>query len=166
MAGTAEQGLDAAQKELFVNRAYVLTPVEATPVDAVETVTEIVRSLQAKIYRCNPADHDRAVAWISHLPVMVSASLIAACISEADLTVLNLAKTFASSGFKDTSRVGGGNPELGLMMAQYNQDALKRSLYAYRQQLDHLIEQVEQSDWRSLEARLTQTHDARPEFVD
>ena len=165
MAGTTESGLDAALSGLFTDRAYVLTPIDSTPPDAVEIVAELARSLHCCIYQCNPADHDRAVAWISHLPVMVSSSLIAACLQEADPTVLNLAEKFASSGFRDTSRVGGGNPELGLMMAKYNQQALLRSLHQYRQQIDRAIQQIEQSDWQAIEDQLTQTQQARSRFV-
>jgi arogenate dehydrogenase (NADP+) len=166
MAGTSESGLDAAQKNLFVNRAYVLTPIDTTPPDAVESVAAIARSLQAQVYQCDPQAHDQAVAWISHLPVMVSSSLIAACLQEPDATVLELAKTFASSGFRDTSRVGGGNPELGLMMAKYNQQALLRSLKTYREQLDQTISLIEHANWNTLETRLQQTKQARPSFVD
>ena len=165
MAGTAESGLDAALSGLFTDKAYVLTPIDSTPPDAIETVAELARSLHCCIYQCNPADHDRAVAWISHLPVMVSSSLIAACLQEADPTVLELAEKFASSGFRDTSRVGGGNPELGLMMAKYNQQALLRSLHHYRQQIDQVIQQIEQSDWQAIEDQLTQTQQARSRFV-
>ena len=165
MAGTAESGLDAALSGLFIDRAYVLTPIATTPPAAVEIVAEIARSLQSKVYRCQPEDHDRAVAWISHLPVMVSASLIAACMSEADPIVLDLAQKFASSGFKDTSRVGGGNPELGVMMARYNQKEVVRSLHAYRHQLDQFIEQIEQENWIELERILSKTQRDRPLFL-
>lgn len=165
MAGTADSGIEAAQHDLFVNRPYVLTPGDNTPPAATATVEQIVRSLQAQVYHCQPEDHDRAVAWISHLPVMVSSSLIAACLSESDRTTLELAQSLASSGFKDTSRVGGGNPELGVMMARYNQPALLRSLYAYREQLDQVIAEIEQADWTGLNDRLQQTQQARPKFV-
>jgi arogenate dehydrogenase (NADP+) len=47
--------------------------------------------------------------------------------------------------------VGGGNPELGVMMARYNRDCLLKSLLSYRQNLDRLIEQIEQEDWQCLE---------------
>ncbi|MBI4785185.1 MAG: prephenate/arogenate dehydrogenase [Oscillatoriophycideae cyanobacterium NC_groundwater_1537_Pr4_S-0.65um_50_18] len=165
MAGTADSGLDAAFSGLFTDKAYVLTPIETTPPIALETVTSLVRSLQCRVYQCHPAEHDRAVAWISHLPVMVSASLIAACLTETDPTVLDLAQKFASSGFRDTSRVGGGNPELGLMMATYNREALLRSLQAYQQQLGQVIQQIEQKDWATLESELTQTQQIRPQFL-
>jgi arogenate dehydrogenase (NADP+) len=165
MAGTAESGLDAAISNLFVGRPYVLTPVETTPPEAVKTVEEIARSLGSQIYFCTPEDHDRAVAWISHLPVMVSAGLIASCISESNGLVLKLAQNLASSGFKDTSRVGGGNPELGVMMARYNRGELLRSLQQYRQNLDQLIDYIEREDWDSLEQQLKQTQQARPLFL-
>ncbi|MBM0742912.1 prephenate/arogenate dehydrogenase [Phormidium sp. CLA17] len=165
MAGTAESGIEAAQRELFINCAYVLTPMATTPPEAVQRVEDLARSLQAQVYCCSPEEHDRAVAWISHLPVMVSTSLISACHSEADKAVLELARKLASSGFRDTSRVGGGNPELGVMMAKYNQEALLRSLYAYRNQLDQAIDHIEQSNWATLEQALQTNQHQRPNFM-
>ncbi|MBD2098032.1 prephenate/arogenate dehydrogenase [Trichocoleus sp. FACHB-591] len=165
MAGTAENGIEAAQSDLFAGKPYVLTPTASTPPVAIETLELLVRSLGAHLYHCRPEDHDRAVAWISHLPVMVSSSLIAACMSETDPTTLELAEALASSGFKDTSRVGGGNPELGLMMARYNRSALLRSLAAYRDQLDQIMAAVEQENWDGLVDQLKQTQQGRSRFV-
>jgi arogenate dehydrogenase (NADP+) len=96
---------------------------------------------------------------------MISASLIAACMNEPEPAVRELAQKLASSGFCDTSRVGGGNPELGVMMAKYNTPALRQSLYAYRDQLDKLIQQIEQEDWLALADQLNQTQQARPQFL-
>lgn len=165
MAGTADSGIEAALLGLFEGNPYVLTPVETTPPTAVKLVEELVRSLTSRVYFCRPQDHDRAVAWISHLPVMVSASLIDTCMSETDPTVLELAQHLASSGFRDTSRVGGGNPELGLMMARYNREYLLRSLLSYRHSLNQFIELLEQEDWQTLEAKLKQTQLQRSPFV-
>lgn len=165
MAGTADSGIDAAVSGLFAANPYVLTPIETTPTPSVKRIEEIVRSLTSRVYFCRPEDHDRAVAWISHLPVMVSASLIDVCMSEPDPTVLELAQQLASSGFRDTSRVGGGNPELGLMMANYNRMALLRSLTSYRHNLDQFIELIERQDWQTLEEKLKQTQSQRPKFL-
>lgn len=164
MAGTADSGLEAAQRELFAGRSYVLTPEETTPIYPVQTLSDIARSLQSHVYHCNPIEHDRAVAWISHLPAMVSASLIDACMGETDPTIRQLAQQLASSGFRDTSRVGGGNPELGVMMAKYNREALGRSLQQYRQSLDRIIAYIEQENWAALTETLEQTQQARHQF--
>ncbi|MEH2063212.1 MAG: prephenate/arogenate dehydrogenase [Nostoc sp.] len=165
MAGRTDSGIEAAQRHLFVNKPYVLTPITTTPTSAITVVEEIVRSLGANIYYCQPEQHDRAVSWISHLPVMVSSSLIAACLSETDPDVLQLAQKLASSGFRDTSRVGGGNPELGVMMARYNRQALLRSLQQYRHNLDELTSLIEQENWAVLEEKFKSRQQARPDFV-
>ncbi len=164
MAGKAEQGLMAAQRDLFVDRPYVLTPGANTPPLAQETLTGLVNQLRSRLYFCQPQEHDQAVAWISHLPVMVSASLIAACQSESSSDILKLAQSLASSGFRDTSRVGGGNPELGRMMAEYNRTALLNSLQVYRDRLDQITRLIEQEDWSTLENLLGTTQTVRESF--
>ncbi len=165
MAGTAEQGIEAAQLGLFHNAPYVLTPTTETKAKDLERMVELVNALGATLYQCDPQSHDQAVAWISHLPVMISASLISACQGESDPAILNLAQSLASSGFRDTSRVGGGNPELGVMMAQYNRPALLRSLIAYRQQLDQMIDLIDQEKWPALNEQLQATKRDRELFL-
>lgn len=165
MAGTAEQGIEAAQFGLFRNAPYVLTPTATTPPDCIATVAAVVRSLGSHLFTCSPYQHDQAVAWISHLPVFVSAALITSCEAETDPAVQSLARQLASSGFRDTSRVGGGNPELGLMMAKYNQQAVLRSLQTYRASLDTVIDQLQHQDWDALNAQLHSTAIARPPYL-
>ncbi len=165
MAGTASAGIDAAIPNLFRGNPYVLTPTSTTSDHAVAVVADLVRSLGANLYTCDPSTHDRAVALISHLPVMVSASLIQACTAERDPQVQKLAIQLASSGFRDTSRVGGGNPELGRLMAEFNRDALLTSLHQYRSQLDRIISQVESGEWNILEARLVETQRDRTLYL-
>jgi arogenate dehydrogenase (NADP+) len=168
MAGTEKSGIEAAQKDLFKGASYVFTPTDKTAktLENVKKLRDMAENnLGSIIYECSPTEHDRAVAWISHLPVMISASLIDACTKETDQKVLELAKQLASSGFRDTSRVGGGNPELGLMMAEYNQENLLRSLSQYRHSLDRLIELIEQKNWDSIKQVLLSTQASRPEFL-
>lgn len=165
MAGKAESGIEVAQYDLFMGRPYVVTPTAKTPTEAVQTVEEIARSLKARVFGCDPDEHDRAVAWISHLPLMASASLIAACMSEENPDVLRLAQNFASSGFRDTSRIGGGNPELGAMMAEYNRQELLRSLFSYREHLDLLISHIEGEDWEAIAKFLQNTNQTRKLFL-
>ncbi len=165
MAGKAESGLDAAEAGLFRQRPYVVTPIETTMPAAVERVVAIATQLGSQVYTSTPKAHDRAVAAISHLPVMVSASLLHTCLSEPDAHVKTLAQQLASSGFCDTSRVGGGNPELGTMMAQFNRSALLQALQQYRHQLDTVIEFIEAERWDALEQTLSIAQQERPKYL-
>ena len=165
MAGTAESGIDAALADLFKGAAYVFTPTEHNKPEYVEKLKAIALQLNAIPYVCDAQIHDRAVSWISHLPVMVSTSLITACMQEEPDT-LKLAQILASSGFRDTSRVGGGNPELGVMMAKYNRDELLRSLDSYRNNLDTIINLIEEEKWQDLENVLQSNGKNRPKFLN
>jgi arogenate dehydrogenase (NADP+) len=187
MAGTAFQGITAAEQNLFQQRPCVITPFANLQQDrkesdlqdakgnsqnnlidreAVELVRSLWQSVGAIVHECSPEAHDQAVAWISHLPVMVSASLIRACQQEGDPAIAELAQKLASSGFRDTSRVGGGNPELGRLMAEYNQPALLKSLQAYQNSLQELIAKVEAEEWQAIKKILEITQCDRLPYVD
>lgn len=165
MAGKTEVGITAAEPHLFAHRAYVITPIEQTPTPALSIITDLAQSLQAEVFTCSPEAHDRAVAWISHLPVMISGSLIQACLHEPDDQVRSLGQKLASSGFGDTSRVGGGPPELGLMMARYNRTEVLRTLQTYQQEIATLTQLIEAEEWDAIAAKLTANHAARPGFL-
>ena len=170
MSGKSEAGLEAASAGLFQGNAYVITPVETAAVQtnfkAIAIIEQLASSLGSRLYRCAPTAHDRAVAWISHLPVMVSTNLIHVALQEPDETVRAMAQNLASSGFKDTSRVGGGNPELGLMMAQYNRHELLRSLKRYQSAIAQTIDCLEAEDWNALADKLATSKASRAQFVE
>jgi arogenate dehydrogenase (NADP+) len=165
MAGKAESGIGAAELGMFRDKPYVVTPIAKTNPIAVDQIKSLVKSLDCRLFEASPADHDRAVAWISHLPVMISSSLIHGCLENCPPDLLKLAKGLASSGFQDTSRVGGGNPELGCMMAQYNRTALLNTLRAYQQDLNETIELIESNNWPKLLTKIERTQVARPDFL-
>ena len=159
MAGTAQAGVEAGLTGLFAGRPWVATPTDATDPEALAVVRGLAEAVDARWVECPAADHDQAVALISHLPVLLGAALIEAA-GQAPL-----ARALASSGFADTSRVGGGNPELGSLMARYNREALLAALARYRTSLDGLEQQVRVGDWPGLEQRLSQAQALRPEFL-
>ena len=166
MAGTANQGIEAAEYKLFVQAPCVITPLPQTNPQAVEKVTQIWQAVHCQLYRTSPEIHDQAVAWISHLPVMISANLIDSCVNHNNQEVVALAKKIASSGFRDTSRVGGGNVELGLMMAQYNREQLLNCLREYQANLAVMIDHIQDENWDKLQTILEKTQQQRPNFVD
>jgi arogenate dehydrogenase (NADP+) len=149
MAGSEVQGIKGAQKHLFVDRPCVICP--APDPEAIAVVQSLWASLGMRIYYCDPHTHDQAVARISHLPVMVGASLIHACQQGLDPTVQYFAQKLASSGFRDTTRVGGGNPELGTMMARFNREALQVALAQYQQQIEHLSQLIADQNWSAVQ---------------
>ncbi|MEB3261924.1 MAG: prephenate/arogenate dehydrogenase [Cyanobacteriota bacterium] len=172
MAGTARAGVEAGVADLFVDRPWVATPDAATDPEALEQVRRLAVTLGAHWLCCGAEAHDRAVALISHLPVLVSGALLLAADRGAQAThslappeLPDLVRALASSGFADTTRVGGGNPELGTLMARCNAEALLEALAHYRQALAGLEDAVRSSDWEALQRELNTTEQLRPQFL-
>jgi arogenate dehydrogenase (NADP+) len=106
------------------------------------------------------------VALISHLPVLVGAALLQTADSGGQASGLeSLVRDLASSGFADTTRVGGGNPELGTLMARCNRSELLAALGRYRQAIAGLERLVELEDWQGLEEVLRECGEVRGEFL-
>jgi arogenate dehydrogenase (NADP+) len=61
--------------------------------------------------------------------------------------------------------VGGGNPELGLMMAKYNRAEVLRALAGYQQDLAETVRSIELEDWEGLRLKLEQNQATRPDFL-
>ena len=166
MAGTDRSGVDAGVLGLFRGRPWVATPDSATDPQALASVKVLAEGLGSDWITADAACHDQAVALVSHLPVMVSAALLRAASEERDPRVLDLARRLASSGFADTTRVGGGNPALGTAMACRNTAALLKALAAYRWSLEQLEEAILSGHWAQLENELRKTSTLRTDFVE
>ena len=162
MAGTAEAGVEAGVAGLFQGRPWVITPTGQESATDLEMARALGRELGSTVLECDPADHDRAVAFISHMPVLVSAALLQ---SAAAAEPQGLLQALASSGFADTTRIGGGNPELGSLMARCNREAVQQALAAYGKALQRMAEQVESEDWTALQQALASAQAARPTFL-
>ncbi len=165
MAGTIENGVNAGRPKLFRNHPWIATPENNTDVQALKTVKELATDLGSKWIVTNPETHDQAVALISHLPVFMSAALIKTVSNEENYDLLNLSKDIASSGFKDTSRVGGGNPGLGVAMAENNTTALLNALKTYRSTIDQLEAIIRAKNWPELYKELEGTKQNRSDFL-
>ncbi len=173
MAGTALSGVEAGVEGLFEGRPWVATPSDSTEAPALECVREFAACLGARWILCPAAAHDQAVALISHLPVLVSAALLqaadaAACTMDGDGAgaFSALVRDLASSGFADTSRVGGGNPQLGTLMARCNREAVQMALRCYQDCLAAMVDQIDQAHWHGLHSALAKAQQLRPGFVD
>ena len=166
MAGTALSGVESGIKGLFRGRPWIATPEPRTDASALAMVQSLAVSLGSHWLTAAAAHHDQAVALISHTPVLVSAALLRAVGDERDPEIRRLALALASSGFADTTRVGGGNPDLGVAMASTNREAVLRSLAAYRWSLEQLEDAVLQENWPQLQIELQRTQALRPGFLD
>ena len=166
MTGTEEFGVTAGQHNLFKNKPWVVTPDKETDQLALETIHQIALLLGCKWITTEAEIHDEAVGLISHLPVFISAALLKTMDNSDNKSLLSLAKDLISSGFADTSRIGGGNPQLGVAMAKFNKSNMLQSVRTYKQSLDLFEQHLLSGKWEEIEKELLKTQQIRENLIN
>jgi prephenate dehydrogenase len=101
LAGAATGGLESARADLFQGRPWILTPEIDTPSTDTERVSALASSLGAIPTSMDAADHDRLMAYVSHLPQMAVSALMHVVGQQAGRDGL----AFAGTGLRDTTRL-------------------------------------------------------------
>ena len=164
MAGTEEKGVKAGKIELFNNSKWVITPTYKTDQDSLETLSKLFQNMGCDIYFENPVIHDQAVANISHLPIYIASSLIQTAYCNNDKDLLNLSCKLAATGFLDTSRVGGGNPSLGVDLAKNNTINILKCIKKFKENINEIEKIFEERNWNLLEEKLLKAQEYRNHF--
>jgi prephenate dehydrogenase len=105
LAGKERAGVENAEATLFANARYVLTPLENRHLEdpRIKAFVSLVSAIGARPYIMDPARHDRALAFLSHLPQLLSSAL-ASLIAEESLEA-QFPVELAASGFRDVTRL-------------------------------------------------------------
>jgi prephenate dehydrogenase len=144
MAGREASGFTAATADLLRDRPWVVTePVEGGDPGLVD---ELATAVGARPLHMNSADHDEVVAAISHLPLLTSVALVEAVLGtgeEPDPTEIELLRALAATGWRDTTRLARGDPDMATGIATTNGAALAARLRAYRGRLDEWLTLLE-----------------------
>ena len=164
MAGTEEKGVNAGKIELFNNSKWVLTPTNKTDQNSLQILSTLFKNMGCDIYFENPVIHDQAVANISHLPIYLASCLIETAYCKNNKDLLNLSGKLAATGFSDTSRVGGGNPTLGLDLAENNTINILNAIKIFKENINEIEKILEARNWDLLEEKLKQTQEWRNHF--
>lgn len=141
MAGSEKSGIDAARADLFHGAACVITPTEATDLHGVERLHHLWQGVGCRTIELSPLDHDRYVARISHLPHL-SAALVTLTALADDVGPL----VCAGSGFRDTTRVASGDPDLWTGIVNHNREPILEAIRAAALRWGELLEIVESMD--------------------
>ncbi len=122
MAGTEHSGPEAAIPNLFDQKACVLCEVEKSDSDAVEVVEKMYRTMDMKMVRMNPVEHDVHAAYVSHISHL-SAFALALTVLEKEK---NEARIFelAGGGFSSTVRLAKSTPNMWVPIFAQNQENL------------------------------------------
>lgn len=156
MAGSHLTGIDHARANLYHDCMTILTPLPETPAEPLALVEKLWRAVGSRLCRFSPADHDRAVAEASHVPHV----LAAAAASQLGAAAAPLAAT----GFRDTTRIAGGNVDMWSDILLHNRAAVSAGLAATRESLLRLEHALAASDDVAVRTWLEAGREGRQRF--
>jgi prephenate dehydrogenase len=160
MTGKELSGVEAADASLFQNRIYCLTPTARTNPNAITKVSTLIEVLGARVRFLEPAEHDGQVAGVSHLPFLASIALMN---TVAESSAWGDAALLAAGGFRDATRLAGGNPEMYRDICLTNAEALTRWLNEYIRTISTLRDRIAEHD-RSLDETFAKAQQMRQQW--
>ena len=162
MTGKEDNGIQGADPLLYQNRPFVLCPSRRTTPAARLRALALVETLGALPIEMEAERHDQIVAGISHLPYLLSATLVA--------TVANQARhdpaywELAAGGFRDTSRLAASDVTMMGDILSTNTQAVATLLAQFRMQLAMVETMLIAGDDRRLHESLKPIRKARKEW--
>lgn len=126
MAGSEQSGIAGARPDMFAGINWILCPDERTVPEQFQQLHELITGIGARVVSLPRQEHDAAVAIVSHVPHMVASSLVQLMDRHSDDT--GAIMRLAAGGFKDTTRVAAGSPELWCGIAFDNANAVAEGL--------------------------------------
>lgn len=147
MAGGEKQGVSAARADLFESAVCVVTPTSQTNQSALRKVERTWKAVGARLLRTTPKAHDEFVSRSSHLPHLMAATLATFVL---DPRLPRLQGMLCATGFRDTTRIASGSPEMWRDIALANRDALRAALDKFVRNLQDVQALLRTNDDESL----------------
>jgi prephenate dehydrogenase len=162
MAGKEISSIKAAAADLFKECTYCLTPLPGVKPAALQTVKEMVKAVGANPLVIEAEEHDRLVAGISHLPLLMSVALVLATTKNQLWPQMS---RLASSGYRDLTRLASGNPEVSAHICLSNQTAIASWVDIFVEELRKLQKLITDGS-EDIERILTIANEARQKWLD
>ncbi len=143
IAGSEKSGASAAAADLFRGRRTVLTPIEENTTTAVARVRAAWEACGAQVVEMRAAEHDAVLGITSHLPHVLAYALMHQVLTDpAEALLLEN----AGSGFRDFTRLAGGQPEMWRDILLSNRSALLAAMDGFDASVAKLRAAIEHED--------------------
>ena len=148
IAGTEFSGPNSAKKDLFNDKVMILCDTEKTDPNLLFDAKKIIKSLGMSIKTMNSKEHDKHIAYVSHLSHISSFMLGKTVMDKEDddHAIYNM----AGSGFESTVRLAKSSPEMWSSIFVENKKNIVESLDEYISNINNFKKLIEISDQKTL----------------
>ena len=161
MAGAEKTGAAAARADLFVKAVCAVTPTANSTPEAVASIEDFWRAVGAVPLRINPDLHDDFVSRSSHLPHVIAAELSNYVLSPVHPKEQAM---LCANGFRDSTRIASGSPEMWRDISIANHRNLARVLGVFIEDLQEFRLALEKDDRKAIEEFFTQAKQRRDQW--
>jgi len=153
ICGKEMAGIEHADAGLYQDQQVILTPLPCHAPADIEQASAVWSALGCRV-RQMPADqHDRALAAVSHFPHMMAFALMRSLMAQPEGEQF---LAVAGPGFRDTTRIAGGDPDLWadvLLANAHEVIAQSRGLHEQLLELESMLQRKDRPAVRDFIAR-------------
>jgi len=142
LAGSEKSGIHHANPELFQGALCLLTPTDKTNREALGKVKEVWERMGSSVKTVSPGDHDKYLAFVSHLPHVIAYALVGSIPSES--------LAYAGKGLKDLTRIAASDPTLWTDICLENAKNLVQSIDDFTKNLAGLRKAIVSKNEKNL----------------
>ena len=164
MTGKEKSGVEAADKDLFRHKCYVLMEETTAPPEIYQRVADLIKLTGANLTTLDVKRHDRCAAVISHVPHVTAAALVT--LLDRSGGDLSAALKLAGGGFKDTTRIASSNADMWADICLTNSAAIAEYLRHLTVILEEVVDAVEAGDRAALYDYFTAAKERRDRILD
>lgn len=159
LAGTENSGPDAAFSGLFAQKTNIICEREKSSESALEEAERIFSTLGMRTIFMDPVEHDKHVAYVSHLS-HVSAFLLGQTVLDIEKDEKNIFN-LAGSGFASTVRLAKSSPDMWAPIFEQNAEYLSQALLEYIMHLQKFQYHLMKRDVKELHRIMTDANHIR-----
>lgn len=159
LAGTENSGPDAAFAGLFINKTNIVCEKEKSSDEALNVASRIFAALEMRTIFMGPVEHDKHVAYVSHLS-HVSAFLLGQTVLDIEKDEKNIFN-LAGSGFASTVRLAKSSPDMWAPIFEQNAEYLSQALLEYIMHLQKFQYHLMKRDVKELHRIMTNANHIR-----
>tara|TARA_Y100000768_G_scaffold379789_1_gene356001 strand:+ start:890 stop:1786 length:897 start_codon:yes stop_codon:yes gene_type:complete len=164
IAGIEKSGLENGFVGLFDNRYNIICPIKKTPKSEVNRVIKFWKSLSMKIEIMSSKEHDSVLSLTSHLPHIISYSLVLTAMKKEKSFNSKLIK-FSAGGFRDFTRVAGSDPQMWRDIFLANNNQIQKLTNTFIIELKKFSKELNSKNSKKLLKKLELTKKVRNRIV-
>ena len=164
VAGTEYSGPEAGFVELFEGRWCVITPDKTASKESIEKICKLWEAAGSNVEIMDPNHHDQIMAMTSHLPHLISYTIVGTA-TDLEKSLVSEVVKYSAGGFRDFTRVAASDPTMWGDIMRKNKEAVLEILQRFNEDLTALQRAIRWDEYDLIHDFFSKTRKIRKEVI-